>query len=1057
MDRVYQKVTFNTRPRKTLCTTFSSVFFQSLQALIFAVEEVNRNADILPNITLGFQMYDTCNDPHYELQGALHFLTRATTANLHNQCNSSQSFPAVIGSSISANSIILAHVLGIFRYPQISGLSSVSILSNRKLFPSFFRTIPNDKVQSTKIAQLVLHFGWTWVGLVAMDNDYGLLGIQPIMDGIVKAGACIAFLEYIRLGQPDYNAPNIVKTIKNSKATVIVVFSGDNSFAPVVKEMIQQNVTGKTFIGNGGWSRSVLLSLSSYFPVLSGALGFAAFTVAIPGLNEFIQKIHPSLSAQKDWVTMYWERMFNCKYLNDSNLTGLGSLARQCTGTENLEDIKKSSSFLSSLQFAHTLYGAISGLSSVSILSNRKLFPSFFRTIPNDKVQSTKIAQLVLHFGWTWVGLVAMDNDYGLLGIQPIMDGIVKAGACIAFLEYIRLGQPDYNAPNIVKTIKNSKATVIVVFSGDNSFAPVVKEMIQQNVTGKTFIGNGGWSRSVLLSLSSYFPVLSGALGFAAFTVAIPGLNEFIQKIHPSLSAQKDWVTMYWERMFNCKYLNDSNLTGLGSLARQCTGTENLEDIKKSSSFLSSLQFAHTLYGAVYVLAKALDNLTRCKLGKGPFYGGSCATIWTFNPWQLTYYVKRVRMILSYGEEIYFDENGGAPSIYSIVNWQMDPEGTVNQVDVGSGTYSTSIPSDKALFINSSLVLWPMASHQVPRSVCSVSCPTGFRKASIRGQPSCCFECVPCLQGEISNQSDASKCFRCPWNQWPNDEKSSCVPKPMEYLIYEDMLGSTLAFASVMSALVPVSIFWLFNHHKNTPMVKASNYSLSCLLLASLCLCFLCSLGFIGHPHAEKCLLRQVSFGLVFTLCVSCVLAKTIMVVFAFMASRPGSSLKKWTRLRVSYTIIVICFLVEFFVVVLWLILAPPLLQYNIEAKPGIIIVECNEGSPTAFWTMLGYLFLLATISFIVAFLARRLPDSFNEAKFITFSMLAFLSVWISYIPASLSAQGKYTVAMEIFAILASSWALVICMFLPKCFIILFRPDMNTKEYLMRRERQPAN
>ncbi|KAM5170885.1 vomeronasal type-2 receptor 26-like [Mantella aurantiaca] len=288
---------------------------------------------------------------------------------------------------------------------------------------------------------------------------------------------------------------------------------------------------------------------------------------------------------------------------------------------------------------------------------------------------------------------------------------------------------------------------------------------------------------------------------------------------------------------------------------------------------------------------------------------------------------------------------------------------------------------------------------------------------------------------------------------WPNTEKDKCLPKPIEYLSYRDPLGMTLMATSLFSSMISISIFKLFLRYKTTPVVRANNYLVSCILLLSLSLCFLCSLTFIGYPGPEKCLLRQAAFGMAFAISVSCVLAKTIMVVFAFMATKPGSSLKRWTNPNVSYTIIVASSLLQLLLCSSWVVVAPPFPQNNTETQPGIIVVECNENSPTAFGSMLGYLGLLASISFVVAFLARRLPDNFNEAKFITFSMLAFLSVWISYIPASQSSKGKYTVAMEIFAIQSSSWALVICMFVPKCFIILFRPEMNTKEHLMGKDR----
>ncbi|XP_063785734.1 extracellular calcium-sensing receptor-like [Pseudophryne corroboree] len=693
------------------------------------------------------------------------------------------------------------------------------------------------------------------------------------------------------------------------------------------------------------------------------------------------------------------------------------------------------------------------------------MFPSFVRTVPSDKEQSMGLAKLILHFGWTWVGLLAVDSEYGLQGIQPIKEEIIKTGACVAFTEYIRLSQPDRNAPHIVKVIRESSVTVVIIFSIDIDLVPIMDEMLKQNIKGKILVSNAGWSMTNLFLSGRFYQILSGSIGLLTHNREIPGFNIYLNMIRPSL--KESWVNLYWENIFNCKFLYQKNTTDSWNPAvTECTGAESIDSIKSRFSYTSSLIFTHGHYAAAHVVAKALEDLKNCKLKDGKFPSMSCKDILKLKPWQLLHYIRNVRVTLSSGSDLYFDDHGGIPAVYDIVNWQLTQEGTMEQVKVGR--YDTATSSGEFLNINSSRLLWSMGEkefknllnivsyHQTPRSVCSESCPPGTRKAAIRGQPVCCFECVPCLQGEISNQTDSFDCMKCPWDQWPNLQKTKCLQKPIEYLHYEDPLGAALAGTSILSSASPVFILMLFIYCKDTPIVKANNYFLSCLLLVSLSLCFLCALGFIGYPQPENCLLRQAAFGLVFTLCISCILAKTIMVVFAFMATRPGSSLRRWTTPQVSYMIIFACFLLQFLLCITWLSLTPPFPQYNTHTKPGLIIVECNEGSSIAFWTVLGYLFLLATISFSVAFLARRLPDSFNEAQFITFSMLAFLSVWVSFIPASLSAQGKYTVAMEIFAILASSWALVICMFLPKCFIIVFRPDMNSREHLMRRDQSQS-
>ncbi|XP_073442903.1 vomeronasal type-2 receptor 26-like [Dendrobates tinctorius] len=236
----------------------------------------------------------------------------------------------------------------------------------------------------------------------------------------------------------------------------------------------------------------------------------------------------------------------------------------------------------------------------------------------------------------------------------------------------------------------------------------------------------------------------------------------------------------------------------------------------------------------------------------------------------------------------------------------------------------------------------------------------------------------------------------------------------------------------------------------DTPLVKANNRTLSFILLVSILLSFLCIFLFLGRPLDITCMLRQTLFGIFFSLAISSLLAKSIMVCIAFKATKPSSSWRRWSGVILPNLTVLTCSSLQFLICISWLVMCPPYQEFNMSTYPGILIIQCNEGSDIWFYSMLGYLGLLAAVSFFMAFMVRSLPDSFNEAKYVTFSMLVFCSIWIAMIPAYLSTRGKYMVALDIFAILTSCAGILCCIFFPKLHILLVNPEMNIRKHVLR-------
>ncbi|XP_077169567.1 vomeronasal type-2 receptor 26-like [Paroedura picta] len=689
---------------------------------------------------------------------------------------------------------------------------------------------------------------------------------------------------------------------------------------------------------------------------------------------------------------------------------------------------------------------------------DKQQFSSLYQMVPDDTHQYRGVVQLLNHFGWTWIGLLAMDDENGSQFVQRILPILSENRICLAFThKLIKVAYIREMVELILKQVEQypflmDRKTNVFFVHGEPPTMMVLRFILYLAPVFllpplcKVWIITSHWdfeSYSIQRILDT--DSLDGALSFTVHSNQPPGFQEFLQTIGPSWYAGDGFFQNFWEQAFSCSLTHEQD-----DMKKTCSGKEKLEHLPGPLFEMQMTGQSYNVYNAVYAVAHALQYAHRHKsICRGLVKDGRL-DVEHIQPWQLHNFLRRILFNNSVGETLKFNQDGELVTIFDLTNWVTFSNGSFARVKVGQ--LDPHIPSGKELTLVEDNIVWHRSFNQVlPISVCNDLCQPGYSKTKKEGNKFCCYDCTPCPEGMISEQKDMDACVKCPDDHYPSEGHDECIPKVPTYLSYKETLGIIFLILSVAFSLVTAWVLGAFVKYRNTPIVKANNQSLTYILLFSLLLCFLSSLLFIGEPGKVTCLLRQITFGLIFSVALSSVLAKTITVVLAFMATKPGSHWRRWVGKKLAHSIVLSGSLIQALICILWVCTSPPFPQMNMHSQPKRIILECNEGSAMMFYFVLGYLGFLASVSFTVAFLARKLPSSFNEAKFITFSMLVFCSVWFSFIPTYLSSKGKSTVAVEIFSILSSGVGLLGCIFFPKCYIILLRPEMNLREQIIRK------
>lgn len=213
---------------------------QRLEAMLYAIDKINRDDNLLKGITLGANILDTCGRDTYALNRSLEFIRASLNSfDMVSQfeCgegggpprpkfNSTGPIKGVIGGSYSSVSIQVANLLRLFRIPQVSPASTAKMLSDKSRFEMFARTVPPDTYQAIALVDIVKSFNWTYISTICSEGSYGEQGIDVFQREANRRNICIAIAEKVPSDASEEKFMEVVTNLmKKPNAKAVILFT----------------------------------------------------------------------------------------------------------------------------------------------------------------------------------------------------------------------------------------------------------------------------------------------------------------------------------------------------------------------------------------------------------------------------------------------------------------------------------------------------------------------------------------------------------------------------------------------------------------------------------------------------------------------------------------------------------------------------------------------------------------------------------------------------------------------------------------------------------------
>ncbi|XP_006859404.1 PREDICTED: metabotropic glutamate receptor 8-like [Chrysochloris asiatica] len=634
----------------------------------------------------------------------------------------------------------------------------------------------------------------------------------------------------------------------------------------------------------------------------------------------------------------------------------------------------------------------ISYASTAPELSDNTRYDFFSRVVPPDSYQAQAMVDIVTALGWNYVSTLASEGNYGESGVEAFTQISREiGGVCIAQSQKIpREPRPGEFEKIIKRLLETPNARAVIMFANEDDIRRILKVPWAAKRTNRS--GHFHW-----------------------------GSRTWGSRTSPLLHASE---------------VTESTMTICPK--RQSLGER--KRIARDSSYEQEgkVQF---VIDAVYSMAYALHSLHKDLC---PGYIGLCPRMGIIDGKELLGYIRAVNFNGSAGTPVTFNENGDAPGRYDIFQYQITNKSTEYKI-IGHWTNQLHLKVED--------MQWAKREHVQPASVCSLPCKPGERKKKVKGVP-CCWHCERC-EG-YNYQVDEVSCELCPLDQRPNLNRTGCQLIPIIKLEWHSPWAVVPVFIAILGIIATTFVILTFVRYNDTPIVRASGRELSYVLLTGIFLCYSITFLMIATPDTVICSFRRIFLGLGMCFSYAALLTKTNRIHRIFEQGKKSVTAPKFispaSQLVITFSLISIQLLGVF----VWFVVDPPHIiidygeQRTLDPENARGVLKCDI-SDLSLICSLGYSILLMVTCTVYAIKTRGVPETFNEAKPIGFTMYTTCIIWLAFIPiffgTAQSAEKMYiqTTTLTVSMSLSASVSLGM-LYMPKVYIIIFHPEQNIQK-----------